>query len=399
MGSSDLAMWLRQAFDPWLPDLVAAATDVGPTAVQEAWGRIGTTGGQRVLLVARTSRARPCRRGHWPALWDHRLPEAGEPGVHAGARMLRPERPIGRQKQAMFRSEYRRRLGRDQTARDQVDLQKARQTAQAGAGAGVVDVSLYATVSAPDEQSLHAVTTDLEARAGVPITPASRLWGAGGGLRRNPGCGIPSVESVVSSGRSPPVRPPRAALPLRRGRRGAGGQLCRVGSHLYWGEAVSVDPFAWLTAGLTTNTGMFHLGQPGTGKSAFAKRQIVGWSPRCPAGGARGRPGEYALLVARLGGQVIRVGRGLDRLNPWTPRATPPGWTRGGGDSTSSWHCMCHGAAGSTLSNGEQVLLSAALDEVVRRGGQVLVPQILHTPQEPSAELFTAAQVRTPRGL
>src|SRR5690606_19988710 len=77
-------------------------------------------------------------------------------------------REVDRQAEAaMFRSEYRRRLGRDQTARDQVDLQKARQTAHEQArGAGVVDVSLYATVSAPDEQSLHAVTTDLEARAG-----------------------------------------------------------------------------------------------------------------------------------------------------------------------------------------------------------------------------------------
>ena len=70
-----------------------------------------------------------------------------------------------------------------------------------------------------------------------------------------------------------------------------------VGRHLVWGERVHVDPFAWLAAGLTTNTGMFQLGQPGTGKSAFAKRQLLGLArdrgttgrPRRPQGGVHTR--------------------------------------------------------------------------------------------------------------
>ena len=169
-----------------------------------------------------------------------------------------------------------------------------------------------------------------------------------------------------------------------------------VGAHLHWGESVAVDPFAWLSAGLTTNTGMFHLGQPGTGKSAFAKRQIVGMVAQGVQPVVLGDvKGEYALLVARLGGQVIRVGRGLDRLNPLDTPGDPSGMDARGRRLNLLMALCATVRRDRPLSNGEQVLLSAAVDEVVRRGGQVLVPQILHTLQEPSAELFTAAQVRT----
>jgi hypothetical protein len=37
------------------------------------------------------------------------------------------------------------------------------------------------------------------------------------------------------------------------------------GRHMMWGEVVCCDPFSWMDAGLTTNRGMFFLGQPGTG--------------------------------------------------------------------------------------------------------------------------------------
>src|SRR5439155_10579950 len=59
------------------------------------------------------------------------------------------------------------------------------------------------------------------------------------------------------------------------------------------------------------------LGQPGTGKSTLVKRQITG----AVATGTRAiilgdtKP-DYTMLVEHLGGQVIRAGRGLDRINP-----------------------------------------------------------------------------------
>src|SRR6266516_3017595 len=90
-----------------------------------------------------------------------------------------------------------------------------------------------------------------------------------------------------------------------------------IGRHQLWGEVVCLDPLAWLRAGLVTNPGMFVLGQPGTGKSALVKRLVVG----AVASGTKvlvlgdTKP-DYTRLVTHLGGQVIRIGRGLDRINP-----------------------------------------------------------------------------------
>ena len=90
-----------------------------------------------------------------------------------------------------------------------------------------------------------------------------------------------------------------------------------VGRHQLLGEVVCLDPLAWLRAGLVINPGEFVLGQPGTGKSTLVKRQITG----AVATGTRAiilgdtKP-DYTLLTEHLGGQVIRIGRGLDRINP-----------------------------------------------------------------------------------
>src|SRR5580692_5441727 len=90
-----------------------------------------------------------------------------------------------------------------------------------------------------------------------------------------------------------------------------------VGRHQLWGEVVCLDPLAWLRAGLVTNPGMFVLGQPGTGKSTLVKRLVTG----AVAAGTRaiilGDPKpDYTPLVQFVGGQVIRIGRGLDTINP-----------------------------------------------------------------------------------
>ena len=90
-----------------------------------------------------------------------------------------------------------------------------------------------------------------------------------------------------------------------------------VGRHQLCGEVVCLDPLAWLRAGLITNPGVFVLGQPGTGKSTLVKRLVTG----AVATGATGlvlgdtKP-DYSMLTEHLGGQVIRIGRGMDRINP-----------------------------------------------------------------------------------
>jgi hypothetical protein len=59
------------------------------------------------------------------------------------------------------------------------------------------------------------------------------------------------------------------------------------------------------------------MAQPGAGKSAITKRICLAYA----AYGARvlvpgDVKGEYAPLVHALGGQVVRIGRGLDKINP-----------------------------------------------------------------------------------
>lgn len=171
-----------------------------------------------------------------------------------------------------------------------------------------------------------------------------------------------------------------------------------VGEHLIWRETVHLDPFAWLANGLTTNTGMFQLGQPGTGKSAFAKRQIVGMV-------ARGvRPvilgdvkGEYAELVSRLGGQVIKVGRGLDRINPLDASSLD-----GGTDidvraqRLSLLLALCSQVRRNRpVNNGEEVVLAAAIDQATKEVAEPTIPGVLHILRSPQPALLQAAQVRT----
>ena len=90
-----------------------------------------------------------------------------------------------------------------------------------------------------------------------------------------------------------------------------------VGRHQLWGEVVCLDPLAWLRAGLVTNPGMFVLGQPGTGKSTLVKRLVTGAVATGAVALVLGdtKP-DYAMLTSHLDGQVIRIGRGMDRINP-----------------------------------------------------------------------------------
>jgi hypothetical protein len=90
-----------------------------------------------------------------------------------------------------------------------------------------------------------------------------------------------------------------------------------VGRHLTTREVVCCDPFAWHTAGLVTNLGMMVMGAPGAGKTSLAKRIIRGLMATGVTALVLGDPkGEYVPVTRSAGGQVIRVGRGLDRINP-----------------------------------------------------------------------------------
>jgi hypothetical protein len=93
-----------------------------------------------------------------------------------------------------------------------------------------------------------------------------------------------------------------------------------IGHDLHTHEPIGLHPGDWLRAGLITNTGIWVQAQPGVGKSAFAKRLgtglcAFGWMLFVPAD----VKGEYSPLVARLGGTVIKIGRGHDSINPLDP--------------------------------------------------------------------------------
>ncbi|GLZ16143.1 ATPase [Actinomadura sp. NBRC 104425] len=89
-----------------------------------------------------------------------------------------------------------------------------------------------------------------------------------------------------------------------------------IGPDLFSGEMVCLDPAGWVGR-LTSNPGVWVQGQPGVGKSAIAKRMglgLVGYGYQLLIPGDV--KGEYRDLVTALGGQVVRIGRGLDRINP-----------------------------------------------------------------------------------
>ena len=117
------------------------------------------------------------------------------------------------------------------------------------------------------------------------------------------------------------------------------------------------------------------LGQPGTGKSTLAKRQITG----AVATGARAiilgdtKP-DYTLLTEHLGGQVIRIGRGLDRINPLDSGPLGQALRRMGGADAQAlrWEvrsrrlsllmALCTLVRESRITNAEEVVLGRAVD-------------------------------------
>lgn len=187
-----------------------------------------------------------------------------------------------------------------------------------------------------------------------------------------------------------------------------------LGRHALWGETVCLDPFAWMAGGLTTNTGMFLLGQPGVGKSALAKRLTLA----LPAFGIRpiilgDTKGEHTAIITALGGQVIRVGRGLDRINPLDAgplgaAAAQLGPARAAGialevrgrrlNSLLALASLVRGGGGVPVGNGEEVLLGRALDLLVEGGTtNPTVPDVLRLLRGGGTALFASAAVRTQR--
>jgi hypothetical protein len=185
-----------------------------------------------------------------------------------------------------------------------------------------------------------------------------------------------------------------------------------VGRHQLWGEVVCLDPLAWLRAGLVTNPGVFVLGQPGTGKSALVKRLVTG----AVAFGTKAlilgdtKP-DYTLLASHLGGQVIRIGRGLAKINPLDAGPLGVALARMTGPAAAQlrWEVRSRRLSllmalatlirEARLSNAEEVILGRAVDLLDERGtphGQPTVTDVLTLIEAGPDTLRSAARADDP---
>ncbi len=90
-----------------------------------------------------------------------------------------------------------------------------------------------------------------------------------------------------------------------------------LGRNLLTGATVCCDPLSWFQrARLVLNPSMFLLGLPALGKSTLVRRMVIGLagSGTVPLILGDLKP-DYVDTVVALGGQVIRLGRGLGALN------------------------------------------------------------------------------------
>lgn len=182
------------------------------------------------------------------------------------------------------------------------------------------------------------------------------------------------------------------------------------GRHMMWGEVVCCDPFAWMDAGLTTNRGMFFLGQPGTGKSSGGKRICRG----CMAFGVTplflgdAKP-DYSAVVKSAGGQVIRIGRGLDRINPLDAGPLGQALSRLSGAAAQRLRHEVRGRrlnatlalcslvrTDSPMTNAEETVIGAAVDLLAdRTTDDPTIPDVLRVIREGTDRLISAAEVET----
>ncbi|NAZ81037.1 hypothetical protein GTR02_04305 [Kineococcus sp. R8] len=194
-SATELAGCVRVAFDPTsrgdVESVVGAGTTVeeggplswetsGPVAAEEAWDHYRHDSGTSITWSWHEAPRQQVTsnvlvRLMSPSRYPKRVTMLYKPlSAGSASRLLE-----GQVNAAAFREAYRRSQGRDATARDQADQEQAQNAAREEAlGAGVVLMSLYATITVTDPDDLPAAVADVEARADQSKVQVRRMFGA-----------------------------------------------------------------------------------------------------------------------------------------------------------------------------------------------------------------------------
>ncbi len=154
-----------------------------------------------------------------------------------------------------------------------------------------------------------------------------------------------------------------------------------VGRHLRAGTTVCFDVINWFERGrFIPNPSYFCLGLPGLGKSTFTRRQVLGLSAQGVRPLVLGdlKP-DYTDLIAAIGGQVVKLGRGLGSLNVLDVGAIEQAARSLSGLDADRLRAEAHGrrlavvsgliliVRGSAMEDYERAVLSAALRVLATR--------------------------------
>ena len=184
---ADTITWVRAAFDPTTSDALAAGcppdagwADARPVAADEAWDHYRADSGHSISYgwdeaPRQAVPADVLTRLIAPGRWRKRITLVLTPAPAAAA-----ARELDLQAQAaVFRAQLKAKSGRDETARDLADRERAhRAAAEEARGAGLVTAQAYATVTTLDPADLPAAAAHLEHRAEQSRIRLRRLYGS-----------------------------------------------------------------------------------------------------------------------------------------------------------------------------------------------------------------------------
>ncbi|MFB4319797.1 ATP/GTP-binding protein [Actinomadura sp. 21ATH] len=170
-----------------------------------------------------------------------------------------------------------------------------------------------------------------------------------------------------------------------------------LGRELTTGSALCCDPISWFQrANLIHNPSALVLGKPGLGKSTLIRRMVLGLVGQGVFPMVLGdlKP-DYVDLVRAMGGQIIKLGRGLGSLNVLDPGATAAAAAKLQGEARAKLVADAHGRRlnmvgalltvlrGGPIADTERTVLNAALrvlDE--RHPGVPLLPDLIRVIDE-----------------